>query len=275
MAVKLIALDMDGTLMDESHMGVSEENKNALLRAAQQGIHIVLASGRPLALMVDTARALGCVRYLISSNGGNVWDLQEERSLAVRAISAPQAANILSVLTDYPIATEVYCQGKAHVDAHTWTLDQYDKLPPSFLAFRAQCNTAVEDLNLHMAGKDVEKFNVDGITPQVRDAILARLEPLRHGLAVNYIPCYDNLEISRRDATKGTALAALCGVLDIPATAVMAVGDSANDVDMLTWATYSVAMDNGAPAAKAAAQYGTGPFYESGVAQAVERFVFK
>lgn len=273
MAVRLIALDMDGTLMDESHIHVSARNIRALQGAAALGIHIVLASGRPLALMTDTARELGCVRYVISANGGAVWDLAENRRIVSRAIEPAQAAEILRVLTEYPIAAEAYCAGKAHVDRRTWRLDRYEKQPPAFLAFRAARNETVEDLAAAVAGRPVEKFNVDGLPRPMAEEILARLEPIRAGLAVNYIACYDNLEISRSDATKGAALSSLCGRLGIGPEEVMAFGDSDNDVDMLSWAGASFAMKNGEPAAHAAARYQALSNGEDGVAVEVERLL--
>jgi len=271
MAVKLIALDMDGTLMDASHIHVSPRNRAALAQCAARGIHIVLASGRPLALMTDTARALGCVRYAISANGGAVWDLAENHSLFRRAIPPEQAKAILAILTSYPIAAEAYWGGRSHVDRHTWKLEGYEQQPAAFLRFRAERNVFEDDLNLALAGQAVEKFNVDNLPHHIRDEILQRLAPYQDNLAVNFIACYDNLEISRADATKGAALACLCDSLDIAAGEVMAFGDSDNDADMLRWAGRSYAMANGEPAALAAAKAVTASNGEDGVAVALEQ----
>ena len=272
MGIRLIALDMDGTLMDESHVTVGPRNRAALARCARLGVELVLASGRPLALMEETARELG-VRYAISANGGAVWDLKEGRRLASRAIPPEQAEEILHILTDYPIPVEVYCQGRACVDPATWRLEGYEKQPKSFLAFRAARNAECGDLRRATAGRQVEKFNVDNLPQIYLEPILKRLEPLRSGITVNYIACYDNLEISRADATKGAALADLCAELGIGAEEVMAFGDSDNDADMLAWAGWSFAMANGEPAALAAARYRTASNAEEGVALAVERYV--
>ena len=62
MNIKLIALDVDGTLVDSSHIYISERNKLALRRCAEQGIEIVLASGRPMALIEPVAKELGYVK---------------------------------------------------------------------------------------------------------------------------------------------------------------------------------------------------------------------
>lgn len=58
MNIKLIALDVDGTLVDSSHIYISERNKLALRRCAEQGVEIVLASGRPMALIEPVAERI-------------------------------------------------------------------------------------------------------------------------------------------------------------------------------------------------------------------------
>ena len=272
MELSLIALDMDGTLMDDSHIQVSPRNRSALERCALAGIELVLASGRPLALMVETARSLG-VRYVISANGAAIWDLKQDRRMMDRAIPPEQAGPILSILTSYPIPAEAYSGGRAHVDARTWKLEGYAKQPGEFLSYRAARNAVEPDLCRALYGKAVEKFNVDNLPRATCDAILAQLAPYRAGLAINYIACYDNLEISRADATKGAALSWLCDTLGVPPSRVMAFGDSDNDADMLRWAGWSFAMGNAEPAALAAARYQTASNTQDGVAQAIERYV--
>ncbi|MEL7609101.1 MAG: Cof-type HAD-IIB family hydrolase [Bacillota bacterium] len=275
MGVKLIAVDMDGTLMDNSHIAVSGRNKAALREAAEQGIHIVLASGRPLALMTDTAAELACVRYVITANGACVWDLKNDIRLADRSIPEEQTRRILDILTDYPIAAEVYCGGRTYVDRRTWRFDRYVKHPPEFLAFRAERNMVADDLKAAVTGLRAEKFNVDGISPEQMEAILARLSPFGDSLTINFIACYDNLEICRRDATKGNALKALCQALGIARDEVMAFGDSDNDADMLGWAEWSFFMSGGEAAAEAAARYQTEANTKDGIALAIEKHLFQ
>lgn len=271
MPIRLIALDMDGTLMDSSHVRVSRRNREAIARCLQQGVEIVLSSGRPMSMLRDVGLELGA-RYAISSNGGAVWDLGENREIADRAIPPERAGAVMAVLLRHHIPLEVYCDGRIHVDA-SWRLDGYGKLPREFLEQRTARNVVDPDLAQAMAGKKVEKFNADNVPRPVFDAIMADLADYREGLAVNYIACYDNIEISRADATKGSALADLCRTLGLEAGEVMALGDSDNDVSMLAWAGLSVAMGNSEPAALAAARYRTGTNEDSGVAQALERYV--
>lgn len=87
MGIRLIAVDLDGTLLASDSATVSEENIRALRRAAEKGAEIVLASGRSLVMMQDAAAQLGCVSYAVSSLGAAVTDLKTGRQLAVQGLT--------------------------------------------------------------------------------------------------------------------------------------------------------------------------------------------
>lgn len=93
----------------------------------------------------------------------------------------------------------------------------------------------MDDLSKALAGRPVEKFNVDGIDAASRDEILTGISGMSD-LTYTYVSAYDNLEANHCHATKGEALRGFCEVLGIPQQAVMAFGDSSNDVRMLRWA---------------------------------------
>ncbi|MDO4313246.1 MAG: Cof-type HAD-IIB family hydrolase [Eubacteriales bacterium] len=272
MKIGLIALDVDGTLVDDSHLRISERNKEALRECAARGIHIVLASGRPMSMMRPVAEELECVRYVISANGSAVWDLQNDRKIISREIPAGLSGQIMEILLDYPIALEVYSDGYACVNKG-WHLENFDKMPAEYLEFRRAGNRFCDDLSRELAGKSVEKFNVDDMSQEILKEVLARLEPMKAQLAMQFIQCYDNLEINSQKATKGAALAKLCEQLEITPAQVMAFGDSDNDVTMLIFAGESFAMANGEAAAKKAAKYMAKANTEDGVAEMIETYV--
>lgn len=272
MDIRLIALDIDGTLADDSHIRISERNKTALRTCAGQGMQIVLASGRPMAMMRPVAEELGCVRYVISANGSAVWDLQKEEMLISREIEPELSERILKILLDYPVAAEVYCDGHACVE-EGWGLEHYEKQPSAFLEMRKRHNRVCRNLYQEIAGKAVEKFNVDDMPHDILQQVLERLEPVRENLAIHFNQCYDNLEIGSREATKGTALRELCERLKIKPCQVMAFGDSANDVTMLEYAGESFAMASGEAPARKAAKYVAKANVEDGVAEALETYL--
>lgn len=70
--IKLIALDMDGTLLNEK-CEVPEENREAIKEAMEKGIHVVLSTGRSLLTCRDYAQSLELSSYLITVNGSEIW----------------------------------------------------------------------------------------------------------------------------------------------------------------------------------------------------------
>lgn len=271
MPIKLIALDMDGTLMDADHVTVSPRNIAAIRSAAEQGTEILLASGRPLALMTEVAELLGCVRYAISANGAAVTDLKTGQLLADRAMDADTSSALISLFSGYSVPVEFYCEGRSYVDSRL-DMNSYVKQPPTFLALRARHNAVVDDFAAALWGRRIQKVNVDGITLPIRDEVLRRMASLPN-LTHTYAAVYDNLEINRADATKGEALANFCAERGISPNHVMAFGDGDNDVKMLSWAGWSFAMENGDSRAKAVARLIAPSHQESGVGQMIEKYV--
>ena len=83
----------------------------------------------------------------------------------------------------------------------------------------------------------------------------------------------NNIEVNHRSANKGAGLKQLCQILKLEPGTVMAIGDSDNDLRMLEFAGLSIAMGNASDDIKAVANHVTLPFYEDGVAHAIEKYV--
>ena len=127
--IKLVAIDLDGTLLNEQKL-ISDENKQALAQAKQQGVKIVLCTGRPLAAMAHYLQELGLVDegdYSITFNGGLVqkkrywWEIMEKKVMEVSDIQrlyklAQQLDLPLDVLSDNVVLQLPECPKKAILD---------------------------------------------------------------------------------------------------------------------------------------------------------------
>ena len=173
----------------------------------------------------------------------------------------------MEVLRPYGPLVEVYCGSRIYVER-----GELERRPPvsgfDFLRFRY--DDRVDGLEAALGERTVEKLDVDFIPD------LGALEAIRTGLAalgglnVLAYPRHLQMEISRAGATKSWGIQALCAHLGIEAREVLALGDSDNDLDLLSWAGCSVAMANGSPLARQAAGMVTAANDEGGVARAVE-----
>lgn len=272
MAVKLIALDLDGTLLGEDHSTVPERNLKALREASARGVKIAIASGRCWSLVEELAESMGMVDYAILANGACVRDVKEGKWLFRIGIENRQTRTIVHILREKGLRFEVYQNGESYLENFEAIREELGGKELSDLARVALSSVVpVEDV-IEALGEDVsEKFNIFRVDPRIRGEIVAAVT------AVGPVACTNatenNLEISPIGADKGTAVKRLSELLGISSEEVMAFGDADNDLGMLTWAGWSFAMGNAFPAVKRAARYQTGSNREAGVGQAVERFV--
>lgn len=268
MDIKLIAMDMDGTLFRDDHRTISPRTLAALRGAAARGVHLVLASGRAKLMMEEAADVLGGVRYLVTASGAAVWDRETGERLEERAIDPGTSLAFLREMDELDLPMEVYCEGEVYIARRHWLLPE--QRPEEFWRLRRTLVTQVDSLPQALAGRRLEKVDLEGLAPEGREKVLRLAEDLG-GFHVSLSP--HGAELCRADADKGSALAALCARLEVVPGQVMAFGDGDNDRQMLAWAGRSFAMGNAAAPAKAAAQYETASNEADGIALAVEQSV--
>ena len=108
MGIRLIALDLDGTLLTTDKR-LTKRTEEALAEAASRGIHIVPATGRSITGLARKVRDLPFVRYGITVNGAAVWDMREELCIARRAFSNGQALEIWDFPARKPMISKCGC----------------------------------------------------------------------------------------------------------------------------------------------------------------------
>ncbi len=271
MSIQLIVMDMDGTLLDADHVTVPGRNIEALQRASQQGVKLAIASGRTWSLIENAVEQLGMMDYAILSNGAAVQKLSAGERLWERLIPNRQALQIIDLLHNEDIPFEVYCQGQNYVRQRERELLRNNNLAPAFAEFFETRTVYSQTLAQALAGRDVEKFNIFYVPPEKRERVQAMAlatGPLEVSNAFQ-----ENMEFAAGGVSKGAALQALAARLGLTADQVMVFGDAGNDLEMLSWAEWSFAMENATAQAKAAAKYVTAANTQAGVGQAVEKFV--
>lgn len=272
MGIKLIAFDLDGTLLN-SRKEITPDNLAALHAAAEKGILTVPASGR---LYPGIPRELKGkdFRYSILCNGMTVYDAAEDMKLCDYPISLEETLRFFDYADSIGIFYDCYADDHPRI-----TKSIYERLPelitdPSFLSMMLQLRKPVKDLRswLIERGAPVQK-----ILFYFTD-LNQRLEQLREmpALFPDYnitSSIYCNIEINSKAADKGKALLALCEKLGIDPGDTMVLGDGLNDLGMFRVSGLRVAMSNAADEVKAAADHVTGSCEESGVAAALKKYV--
>ncbi|MEA4965229.1 MAG: Cof-type HAD-IIB family hydrolase [Oscillospiraceae bacterium] len=272
MNTKLIALDLDGTLLT-SDKTLSSRNRAALDAAAARGIWIVPTTGRLFSGMPAVIRELPYVRYAITVNGGQVEDRQ--KILHTAYLPLPLALEIFDELDKLDVAYDCYLDGQAYMSRRFLERIEY-YIPDDLhnLEMVRRLRRPLEDFRgfLLQENRPLQKLQFFLRDAGRRPALMAMLQARFPATSVTCSMPH-NVEINDRDAVKGKGLQFLCGYLGITRAESLAFGDGLNDVSMLEAAGVGVVMQNGVPAALAAADRVTASNDEDGVAQFLEEYV--
>ncbi|MGH7736441.1 MAG: Cof-type HAD-IIB family hydrolase [Candidatus Tyrphobacter sp.] len=262
MSVELIALDLDGTLLD-SHEQVSQANRAAIASALALGSRVVLVTGRGVEAPTAIARNLGLALPVICCHGALTKDTQSGKIIGHIPVPLTYAKPMIEYAQAHRIDVAVYVEEHFHrvrgafgymsdMRSPEWReVESFASLPsvaPTFLRFLgAEAVKAVRErfsnLPLHF------KFETWGT--------------------------FEECAVTSREATKRRALEKLCERFDVAREAVLAIGDSRNDVPMLKWAGIGVVMGSANPDVLRSIDRVTAGNDDDGVARAIERYVLK
>ncbi len=270
--IRLIALDLDGTLLD-SEKNLPARNREALARCAEMGIYIVPATGRAADGVTDQVRSVPGVRYAITTNGGAIVDLSTGETLERRAMDNEKALRLLRIADSYRTMYDPYVDGRGITQPSFFDhMDDYGLSPALQEMVRFTRDVVPNILEyVEQSRKEVEKINIYVADLKDREMLRAQLnqEPDVEVTA----SMINNLEVNSIDATKGRALLWLADYLGIDQESTMAFGDGENDISMIRAAGVGVAMGNALDQVKACADRVTDTNDEAGVETAVERLV--
>ena len=272
MTVKLIALDLDGTTLNNDGI-ISEENREALQKAADKGVNIVVATGRPRTALPGDVFEIDAIRYVLTSNGARITDLKENRNIYENCMSPLTAESSVKLLRQYDYVIECFIDGVAYIDGA-----YYDKVKNSGKSFRnvsyiLNTRKPVDDIyRMILDNSDsIENINVNFEDISEKPAMREKLLTIPEATITSSFN--HNLEIGGANTSKAEALKCMGEILGVKPEEMMAVGDSPNDIAMLKVAGFPVAVGNAKDEVKAVAKYVARTNHENGVADGVEHFV--
>lgn len=266
--IKLIVLDLDGTLMSPDHLTVSEANRMALKLAHEKGIKIAISTGRTLAIMGDICEQVPEVDYVMHSNGACVFDRKENKYIYTNLMDSELSNEILSYLEDKPCFYEIYAGGKSYAQEDKGDYFIYDILPKKFLDDILSKMELVKNAKEELNNIGIEKITIYSRFEETFKEVTEHFGKMTDKIYTTS-SIKGNCDMTKRGVDKGTALDGMCKKLGISADEVMAFGDAGNDCPMLEYAGYSYAMANASDECKASAKYETKSNAEDGVAWAI------
>ena len=264
--IRLLALDLDGTLIgDDLQMPVAV--REAIAEAQARGVIVTLATGRMFAVALPFARDLRLSAPLICYQGALIQSPGAAQPLYLETMDAALISEVLTWQAECGWQIVLYTATEA------FALEQhYSDLFNAVLACeRLQW---VADFREVVRGNVPVKFllvaepaEADRIEAELRQRFDGRIAIVRSHAVV--------VEGSPLNATKGNALRWVAQHLGIAQADTMAIGDQDNDASMVAWAGVGVAMGNGSPACRAAADWVAPSFSQHGAAVAIERFILE
>ena len=241
MAIRLVAADLDGTLLT-SEKTISPATQRAITRAQAAGIHFAVSTGRMLCECGEILTALPQVRYISCSSGARVLDLARHESIYEACLTPQQAWTLYTRLKDFGGIFCYFTDGNVYCDAALWrAADTF--LEPWAADYIRKFYLPADNYEafLRTNGQPVEKLFLMFPTQQQRDAAWDAVRQLPLYIAAS-API--NLEITAMQADKGASLDALRHHLGLSRSQIMAIGDSENDLRMLGYAAVPVVMAN-------------------------------
>ena len=284
--IKLIASDMDGTLLNHNHK-IPKENVELINYAKNQGIEFVVATGRAYyeALPALNEENINC--DVISFNGGIVYD-KNSNIISITPMLPKDLYYTIEILKSFDISYQLYTKNTIYTTSIETDINAYIDLirsngyEPDVEHLRAEAQqkldvgyiTEVENIELYLNEKENPPIKIIAISNDI-----SKLENATKLLSENINISVtssgaNNIEIMHKNATKGEALKEIAKIYSINLENAVAIGDNLNDQAMLDIVGYSVAMKNGNTILKEQAKYVTEKTNsEGGVADTIFKLI--
>lgn len=285
---KLIAIDLDGTLLN-SHGIVSEKNKQALIKANQQGAEIVIASGRSTNSVKNIANDLGVCNYIICGNGSLIYNLQKDEIIYDKFIDKKKVLQIIEICEQNSIYYNIYTENMViakTLNNNVLFYHQENASKPDSKKTKINLVQNIYEYVEKLENQNILKITISDKNNVIFNGIIRKLREIKNidVLDVAHMSRkiiksgteevsleYYYTEITNQNVDKWYAIEYLLDYLGIKKEEVMAIGDNVNDKIMIENAGIGVAMGNSAPYIREIADIVVRDNNQDGVAEAIEK----
>ncbi len=263
--IKLIAIDVDGTLLNNEHQ-LTERTEKALRAALEKDIRVILATGKTRRSVEALLAQLNLTDPGIYVQGLTTY-AGDGALLTQQVLSPVIVRQVLTFAEDRGFTVALYSGARILARKRN---PQIDALT---IPFHEPPAEEVGPLQNVLSAVAVNKVVALGDARRVKSLRWQLSMQLNGTVRLMQAGVPEMVEVLPPGGSKGAALKTLLNELSIPAENVLAIGDAENDIELLKLAGIGVAMGNASPVVKAAADYVTASNDEDGAAQAIERFV--
>lgn len=272
MSYQLIAVDLDGTLLD-SRKNVRAEDAEALNRALDAGKQVVFSTGRCMGEIRHILPLVPKLRYVLCSGGACIYDVRDERTVMMQSMDRTAAETLLRILEQKDILTMIFTTGQAVISQRDIDNMEHFKMPQykaHFQTYGLPVESAYEFYWKHRT--PIEKINLFHTS---LEAVFETAEMIR-GLPLTATRSEGtSLELTAENTNKGTCMEVFCKYIQIPLEKCVVIGDSANDLCAMQKAGLAIAMGNAPEEVKAACGAVVADNDHGGVREAVDAYLLR
>lgn len=270
--IRMIALDLDGTTLT-SNKELTDRTTEALSLAMKKGIQVVIATGRTFSSIPEKVLKIRGMEYIITGNGAAVTRLKDGEVIYSNFIDAYAMENMTDIFKREKSMLELFTGGKAYIQQSLLESLESKNFRKTHIEYIRETRIATENIfEFMMEHKSrIENINLLFENQDERARMRSVMEAVSN---ITVTTSFDhNIEIGGETTSKGDAIRFLAGELGIKRDHVMAFGDGHNDMKMLEFVGFPIAVENAKPELKAVAKFVTASNLEDGVAKAIERFL--
>lgn len=286
---KLVAIDLDGTMLDSYGM-VTEETKKTIKKVEEQGVNVIIASGRPIDSIKSIANEIDSKKYFISGNGAIIYDMEKEEIIYEKCMPKEKILEIIKICEENSIAYNVYTEKEILATALKYNVLYYNKENLKKEESKKTKITIVKDMYEYVKNKEDTNFlkiTVCDETKSVFNSIIRKFKEIKdiEVLDVSHMSRktirqgtedfsieYYYTEISRANVDKWYAIEYLMENLNLKREEIMAIGDNINDKMMIENAGLGIAMEQSTPVIKIIADDVAPSNNDDGVAKILQKY---
>lgn len=263
--IKLIALDVDGTIMDKN-FNISGQVKTAIKKALDKGVYVLIATGRMYSATVPIAKHLGLITPLIVYQGSLIQEFYESNKILMHhTVPSDISLQVIQDLRRYGVQINVYLNDNLYVENESAILDEY-ALKRNIPLYKVDNFDAIDKFEpTKLLGMDYDTNLIDKVRNELKD---------KYNGIINITKSTPNFcEFVNNKCSKANSVLFLAEKWNIDKSQIMAIGDQENDKEMLEIAKIGIAMGNGDKELQEMADYVTESVDNNGVAHAIKKFV--
>ncbi|WP_297701397.1 Cof-type HAD-IIB family hydrolase [uncultured Fibrobacter sp.] len=286
--MKLLFTDLDGTLLTDDKQ-ILDVDMSAISKMLEEGHKLVLCTGRPLTSAKMLAKRYGFDRpgfFLVSFNGGLIYDYATEKSILTRRISVDDVKFIMDRAHECGMHAHTYAGDLVVSEHETEQLKTYCRIMQmdylvvndirEYFGSEGVTSGLAPNVPINVVVKPPIKVNI--ITPFDHGSLVdfrAEMRKTTAGKLFDVFSKPEMLEFSHLKSNKGDAVRFMADFYKVPLSSTIAVGDEENDCPMIEAAGVGVAMSNASEVAKKVANYVTvADNNHGGIAEVIQKFVF-